>query len=151
MISFLICSRTSITPKKKILKALPKLAKHASNEKLIKASEKHRKETEGQVDRLERVFKEIGKKPIGKKFEAIEGLNAGADELIEEVENPAVLDAGLLAGARAVSITKWPATTLLSPGQTPSVISNLRSCCRKPRRRNQNQRAVDATGRSRDH
>jgi ferritin-like metal-binding protein YciE len=79
---------------KKILKALTKLAKHASNAKLIKAFEKHHKETEGQVDRLERVFKEIGKEPMGKKCEAIEGLNAEADELIEEVEDPAVLDAG---------------------------------------------------------
>jgi ferritin-like metal-binding protein YciE len=98
MICFSICSKISITP----LKALPKLAKHASNEKLIKAFEQHRNETEGQVDRLERVFKEIGKRPIGKKCEAIEGLNAEADELIEEVEDAAVLDAGLLAGARAV-------------------------------------------------
>jgi ferritin-like metal-binding protein YciE len=87
---------------KKILKALPKLAKHASNAKLINAFEKHHKETEVQIDRLERVFKEIGKKPMGKKCEAIEGLNPEADELIEEVEDPAVLDAGLLAGARAV-------------------------------------------------
>jgi ferritin-like metal-binding protein YciE len=85
---------------KKILKAPP--IKHASNEKRIKAFEKHRKETEGQVDRLERAFKEIGKKPAGKKCEAIEGLNAEADELIEEVEDQATLDAGLLAGARAV-------------------------------------------------
>ena len=87
---------------KKILRALPKLAKAASNAKLIKAFEKHRGETEGQVDRLEQVFEEIGKKAIGKKCDAIEGLNAEADELMEDVKDAATLDAGLLAGARAV-------------------------------------------------
>jgi Domain of unknown function (DUF892) len=127
MICFSICSKISITP----LKALPKLAKHASNEKLIKAFEQHRNETEGQVDRLERVFKEIGKRPIGKKCEAIEGLNAEADELIEEVEDAAVLDAGLWPAPVRSSIMKWPATALSLLGQMLSVTSSRRSYCRK--------------------
>lgn len=87
---------------KKILKALPKLAKEASHPKLVKAFETHKMETEGQIERLDRVFKEIGEKPAGKKCPAIEGLMDEADELIEETQDKAVLDAGLLAGAQAV-------------------------------------------------
>ncbi len=86
----------------KILKALPKMAKHADSPKLIEAFETHYEETLGQVDRLKQVFKEIGEKPAGKKCPAIEGLTEEADELMKEVEDAATLDAGLLAGAQAV-------------------------------------------------
>ncbi|MEJ0063137.1 MAG: ferritin-like domain-containing protein [Alphaproteobacteria bacterium] len=88
---------------KKILKALPKMAKAIGKEsKLAAAFEKHRQETEGQIDRLEQVFEIIGKKARGKKCEAIEGLSKEAEELMDEVACGATLEAGLLAGAQAV-------------------------------------------------
>lgn len=88
---------------KKILKALPKMSKKLGKEsELAAAFDKHCKETEGQVDRLEKVFKIIGKTPKGKRCDAIEGLVAEADELMETVKSPATLEAGLLAGAQAV-------------------------------------------------
>jgi ferritin-like metal-binding protein YciE len=88
---------------KKILKALPKMAKAVGKEsKLAAAFETHREETEGQIERLEQVFDIIGEKAKGKKCEAIEGLAKEADELMEEVECKATLEAGLLAGAQAV-------------------------------------------------
>jgi ferritin-like metal-binding protein YciE len=88
---------------KKILKALPKMAKSLEKgSKLAAAFEKHRQETEGQVERLEQVFDIIGEKPKAKKCEAIEGLTKEADELMENVECNATLEAGLLAGGQAV-------------------------------------------------
>ena len=88
---------------KKGLKALPKMAKALGKESdLAAAFETHREETERQIERLEQVFDMIGEKPKGKKCAAIEGLAEEADELMDEVENPAVLAAGLLAGAQAI-------------------------------------------------
>jgi ferritin-like metal-binding protein YciE len=88
---------------KKILRALPKMAKAVGKQsRLAAAFETHREETEGQVERLEQVFKSIGEKPRGKKCAAIEGLTEEADELMDEVENAATLEAGLLAGPQAV-------------------------------------------------
>ena len=88
---------------KKILKALPKMAKSLEKgSSLAAAFEKHREQTEGQVERLEKVFKIIGKPAKGKKCEAIEGLSKEADELMEAVECTDTLEAGLLAGAQAV-------------------------------------------------
>jgi ferritin-like metal-binding protein YciE len=88
---------------KKILRALPKMAKAVGRQsQLAAAFETHREETQGQVERLEQVFKSIGEKPRGKKCAAIEGLTEEADELMDEVENAATLEAGLLVGAQAV-------------------------------------------------
>jgi ferritin-like metal-binding protein YciE len=88
---------------KKILKALPKMAKALDKgSKLAAAFETHREQTEGQIERLEQVFELLDKPAKGKKCEAIEGLTAEADELMESVECSATLEAGLLAGAQAV-------------------------------------------------
>jgi len=88
---------------KKILKALPKMSEAIGNSsKLAAAFEKHREQTEGQIERLEQVFEIVGETPKGKKCAAIEGLTEEADELIDEVESRTTLEAGLLAGAQAV-------------------------------------------------
>ena len=87
---------------KKNLKMMPKMAKALKDTSLAEALENHRDETEGQIDRLEQVFELIGEKAKGKKCAAIEGLSEEADELMDEVESPEVLAAGLLAGAQAV-------------------------------------------------
>lgn len=87
---------------RKILKALPKMARNAQNEKLKKAFEKHRDETEGHVERLQQVFEIIGKNPRGKTCQAIEGIIEEAEEIMEEFKGMPALDAGLLAAAQAV-------------------------------------------------
>jgi ferritin-like metal-binding protein YciE len=88
---------------KKILKALPQMAKALDNgSRLGTAFLKHLDETKGQVERLERVFELIGQKPKAKKCEAIEGITEEADELIKNVTCKSTLEAGLLAGAQAV-------------------------------------------------
>ena len=87
---------------KKILTALPKLAKAANSEDLKAAFEKHIEETEGQVERLEQVFELIEKPARGKTCPAILGLVEEGQEVSKEFKNFPALDAGLLAGAQAV-------------------------------------------------
>jgi len=87
---------------KKILSTLPKMAKAAQNEELKAAFEKHRGETEGQVERLEKVFAIIEKKPQGKTCAAIVGITDEGAEIMEEYKGSPALDAGLLAAAQAV-------------------------------------------------
>ena len=87
---------------KKILSTLPKMAKAAQNAELKAAFEKHRGETEGQVERLEQVFAIIEKKPQGKTCAAIVGITDEGAEIIQEYKGSPALDAGLLAAAQAV-------------------------------------------------
>ena len=87
---------------KKILTALPKMAKAAQNADLKVAFEKHEGETEEQVSRLEQVFELIEKKAQGKKCAAIEGILEEGKEIMDEYKGSPALDAGLLAAAQAV-------------------------------------------------
>src|SRR4029078_5643016 len=87
---------------KKILTALPKMAKAAQSEHLKAAFEKHEGETEQQVARLEQVFKSIGETPKGKTCDAIMGLLDEGKEIMDDYKDTPALDAGLLAAAQAV-------------------------------------------------
>jgi len=86
----------------KILKALPKMAKAAQSDDLKAAFEKHLKETEGHVSRLEKVLKQIDAAPKGKKCEAIEGIIDEGAEIMKEFKGAPALDAGLVSAAQAV-------------------------------------------------
>ncbi|MHA7971444.1 YciE/YciF ferroxidase family protein [Rhizobium sp. CAU 1783] len=87
---------------RKILKTLPKMARGAQDPKLQAAFEKHREETEGQIERLQQVFEIIGKRPRAKTCPAIDGIVEEGEEILEEFKGTAALDAGLLAAAQAV-------------------------------------------------
>jgi ferritin-like metal-binding protein YciE len=87
---------------KKILTTLPKMAKAAQMPELKAAFEKHERETEGQVARLEKIFGLLDQAPKGKKCEAIEGLVKEGQEGIKEFKGSPALDAALLATAQAV-------------------------------------------------
>jgi ferritin-like metal-binding protein YciE len=87
---------------KKILKALPKMAKGAESEEVSAAFEKHRMETEGQVDRLEQIFEMLDKPARGKTCPAIDGILEEGSEILEEYKGSPALDAGLVAAAQAV-------------------------------------------------
>jgi ferritin-like metal-binding protein YciE len=86
----------------KILKALPKMAKAAQSEELKAAFEKHLKETEDQVARLQKVFAMIDVAPRGKKCEAIEGMIEEGAEIMKEFKGAPALDAGLVSAAQAI-------------------------------------------------
>ena len=87
---------------KQILKALPKMAKAANSEKLAAAFTKHQGETEGQVERLEKIFEILGKPARGKTCAAIKGILEEGTEIMDEYKGAPALDAGLLAAAQAV-------------------------------------------------
>jgi len=87
---------------KKILSALPKMAKAAQSTRLKAAFEKHEAETEEQLERLEHVFEEIDQSPRGKTCDAIMGIVEEGQEVMKEFKGMPALDAGLLAAAQAV-------------------------------------------------
>ncbi len=85
-----------------ILKALPKMAQQATSDDLREAFDQHLEETRGQVQRLEQVFQLVQQPAKGEKCDAIEGIIKEADGLIQDIEDPEVRDAGMLAAAQAV-------------------------------------------------
>ena len=87
---------------KHIVKALPAMVKKAGDRQLKDALETHREETEGQIERLEEVFKLIDTPARGKKCDAIEGILAEAKKHMANIKNNAVLDAGINGSAQAV-------------------------------------------------
>ena len=86
---------------KKLAKALPKMAKKASEQSLRVAFEEHQSQTEEHVKRLEQVFEMIGQKAGSTKCEAIDGIIKEGEELMSEAEQGETLDAGLIAAAQA--------------------------------------------------
>jgi len=87
---------------RKILKALPKMARGASSKELKAAFEKHRDQTEGHVERLQQVFEIVGKRAQGKTCPAIDGIIEESEEILEEFQGTPAGDAGLISAAQAV-------------------------------------------------
>ena len=87
---------------RKILKALPKMARGAQSADLKAAFEKHKGETEGQIERLQQIFEILGKPARGKTCPAIDGIIEEGEEVLEEFKGSPALDAGLVAAAQAV-------------------------------------------------
>ena len=86
---------------KQLLRALPQMAKKASSEQLSQAFLEHRDQTQGHIERLDQAFEMIGKKPRGKKCDAILGIIQEGKQVMEEAEDDEVLDAGLIGAAQA--------------------------------------------------
>ena len=87
---------------RKILKALPKMARGAQSEDLKAAFRKHAEETDLHVQRLEQVFEELGRPARGKTCPAIDGIIEEGEEVMEAFKGTPALDAGLVAAAQAV-------------------------------------------------
>ncbi|GAA0658156.1 ferritin-like metal-binding protein YciE [Sphingomonas insulae] len=85
-----------------ITKALPKMIDKATDVTLRQGFEQHLRETEGQIERLRRVFDIEGMQPKGVTCPAIDGIIKEANEVAGEVSDKAVLDAALTAAAQAV-------------------------------------------------
>ena len=84
-----------------ILKALPKMAKNATNPQLQAAFERHVEETRGHVARLEQIAEELDFTPKGKKCKGAEGLIEEGKEVMEEFDED-TLDAGMIGAAQKV-------------------------------------------------
>ena len=87
---------------KALTKAIPKMIENATSEDLIEALENHLTQTEEQVKRAEQVFEALGKKATAKKCEAMEGLIKEGEEIMEECEEGAMCDAGIISGAQKI-------------------------------------------------
>jgi len=87
---------------KALTKAIPKMVKKATSTELIDALENHLSETQNQVTRLEKVFNTIDKKAVAKKCEAMEGLIKEGQEIMEECEEGAMCDAGIISAAQKI-------------------------------------------------
>lgn len=86
----------------RLTRALPKMVRAATHEELREAFQEHLDETEHQVERLEQVFEAFGKKPKGKKCEAMLGLIKEAEELASENKGSPTINAALIAAAQKV-------------------------------------------------
>ena len=87
---------------KRIAKALPKLAKAATNVELQEAFNMHAEETQGHVEKLEQVFSSLGEKPKGKTCKATVGLLEEADEILSENKGSPTINAALISAAQKV-------------------------------------------------
>ncbi|AYG57732.1 ferritin-like domain-containing protein [Rhizobium jaguaris] len=131
---------------KQIIRMLPKMAREAQSPDLKAGFEKHLQETEGHVERLQQVFELIGKRAHGKTCEAIQGMIAEGQEIIDDFKGTPVLDAGLISAVQAVehyeiarygSLRTWAETlgqkqvvqlldqTLQEAGKTDRTLSKL--------------------------
>ncbi|HVD98646.1 MAG TPA: ferritin-like domain-containing protein [Cytophagaceae bacterium] len=87
---------------KALTKAIPKMIKNATSEELIEALQNHLSETEEQVSRVEQVFELLGKKATAKKCEAMAGLIKEAEEIMQDCEEGAMCDAGIISAGQKV-------------------------------------------------
>jgi ferritin-like metal-binding protein YciE len=88
---------------KALTKALPKMSKSATSKELKKALDQHLEVTKKQIDRLEEVFEQMGKKAQGKKCDAMEGLVKESESIISETkEDTSTRDAALIIAAQKV-------------------------------------------------
>jgi ferritin-like metal-binding protein YciE len=85
-----------------LVKALPKMAKNATEPKLVAAIEEHVAVTEGQVERLEKIFDLLGESNRGKKCDAMEGLIKEGESIMEETEAGPVRDAGIISASQKI-------------------------------------------------
>lgn len=87
---------------KQILRALPKMAKHAQSPELKQAFDAHKQETEGQIERLQQIFEMLDKPARGKTCDAILGILEEGKSIMDEFKGTVALDAGLISAAQAV-------------------------------------------------
>ena len=85
-----------------LLKALPKMAKGSSSPDLKSGFEKHLRQTETHVERLEQIFAELDESPKGKTCHAMKGLIEEGSEILKEDGEESVLDAGIIVAAQKV-------------------------------------------------
>lgn len=87
---------------KQLTQALPKMAKNAQHDELKSALEEHLKETEHQIERLEKVFSDLDFAPTGETCKAMQGLVEEGEEALEVTQDKDVRDAAIIASAQRV-------------------------------------------------
>ena len=87
---------------KRLVKALPKMADATNSTNLKQAFESHLRQTEGHVDRLEAIFRQMNKSPKGQTCDAMKGLISEGEDMVSHVDKSSLRDAGLIASANRV-------------------------------------------------
>src|SRR5208283_1750601 len=87
---------------KRLVKALPKMAEASTSQSLRQAFESHLMETEGHVSRLESVFRSLGQDPKGQTCDAMKGLVSAGEDIVSDIDQSSLRDAGLIAAANRV-------------------------------------------------
>ena len=87
---------------KRLVKALPKMAEAATSTSLRRAFESHLRQTEGHVNRLESIFRQMNKDPKGQTCDAMKGLVSEGEDMVSHIDQSALRDAGLIAAANRV-------------------------------------------------
>ncbi len=87
---------------KRLVKALPKMAEASTSQALRQAFESHLEQTRGHVQRLETIFRQLGKDPKAGTCEAMKGLIEEGEDTIGDIDNLALRDAGVIAAANRV-------------------------------------------------
>ena len=87
---------------KRLVKALPKMAEACYSSQLREAFQSHLEQTRGHADRLERIFAEQGMKPKGQTCDGMKGLISEGENLIDDIDQSALRDAGIIAAANRV-------------------------------------------------
>jgi ferritin-like metal-binding protein YciE len=126
--------RDMYSAENQLVKALPKLAKGAKNPRLKQLFAAHFLETKGQVERLKRVFAELGEKPTGQHCNGMEGVIEEGKDALENDEEGASFDSGLIGAALRTEhyeIAGYEAcismaTTLAMPKVAKLLASNLK-------------------------
>ena len=140
--------RDLYSAEKQITKALPKLIKAASNAELGRALEGHLDETRGQIERLERIFDDLGESKNGKKCKGMEGLLEEGDEHVKKVPPGSRRDAVIIAGAQRVEHYEIAGYGTARAWAEPSMPIRKRRAARAgPRTTSTGQRARRTTAR----
>ena len=128
--------RDTYDAEKQLTKALPKLAKAASNPNCGQAFESHLKETQGQIARLEQVFESLDEKVRGKHCDGIAGIIEEGKSIMEEDFDETTMDACLIAaGQRAEHYEMAAYGTLVAWARAMGHTEAARSCSRRSTRR----------------
>ena len=85
-----------------IVKALPKMAEHASSQELRNAFEEHLEQTRTHVQRLEQIFEKLDESPKGQKCKGLDGIIDEGEDMMDKDSPPAVCDAALISAAQRV-------------------------------------------------
>jgi|SRR5690348_3043198 ferritin-like metal-binding protein YciE len=94
--------RDAYDAEKQITKALPKMAKKASNSQLRQGFEEHLEQTKNHISRLEQIFEAVDESPKGESCAGMEGLIEEGSEIMDEDMEPEAMDAGLISAAQRV-------------------------------------------------
>ena len=87
---------------KRLVKALPKMAEASTSQSLRQAFESHLLETEGHVSRLESIFRTLGQDPKSHTCDAMKGLISEGEDMVSDIDESPLRDAGLIAAANRV-------------------------------------------------